>query len=336
MLSWYNSEMIENHHMDAFRVRPATLEDAEAIADLVNDCSIERTGRPRATAQQVFGVLQTPGLDLETDTLLSIDPAGQCAGFALVQDTAPHTIFFILADVLPQYKGLGIGSALCQWAEERAHRSIPQAPTGERLVLLQQRLSTDLAARELLVRRGYRVARYNYRMVAELDAPPPPPVAPPGVTIRPFVRDREARALVRALREAFRDNWGYVERPFEEELRRWMHLLDRDPDLDPAPFWFVAVDGKEIAGFCLCNPREAGDPEAAWVHVVGVRPAWRRRGLAVALLHHSFGALYRQGKHRIALEVDTQSSTGATQLYEKAGMRVERQYDFFEKVLRAG
>lgn len=138
------------------------------------------------------------------------------------------------------------------------------------------------------------------------------------------------------MREAFRDNWGYVDRPFEEELQRWMHLLDRDPDSDPSPFWFVAVDEEEIAGLCLCNPWQAGEPGTAWVHVVGVRPPWRRRGLALALLHHSFGALYRQGRHRIALEVDTQSSTGATYLYEKAGMQVERQYDFFEKELRAG
>ncbi|MGD9048588.1 MAG: GNAT family N-acetyltransferase [Anaerolineae bacterium] len=328
--------MTEYQHPESFRLRPATLEDAEAIADLVNECSIERTGKPRVTAQQVFGVLQTPGLDLETDTLLAIDPDGQFSGFALVQDTAPHTLFFVLADVHPRCRGLGIGSTLCRWAEDRARRSMPQAPTGERVVLLQQRLSTDQAARELLLGQGYRVARHNYRMAVELDAPPPQPAVPPGITIRPFDRDREARALVRALREAFRDNWGYVERPFEEEVQRWMHLLDRDPDHDPAPFWFVAVDGEEIAGFCLCNPREAGDAEMAWIHVVGVRPPWRRRGLALALLHHSFGALYRQGKHRIALEVDTQSSTGATQLYEKAGMRVERQYDFFEKELRAG
>jgi hypothetical protein len=34
--------------------------------------------------------------------------------------------------------------------------------------------------------------------------------------------------------------------------------------------------------------------------------------------------------------VDTQNPTGATRLYEKAGMHVERQYDFFEKELRPG
>lgn len=325
---------MNQNSLKSFTLRAATLDDTEAIAELINDCSIERTGKPWATAQQVRGVLQTPGLNLETDLLLALGPNEQLAGVALVQDTAPHTMFFVLADVHPHYRGQGIGSTLCRWTEERARRSIPQAPAGERVVLLQQRLSTDVAARELLVGRGYEVVRHNFRMIVELEEPPPQPVVPAGITIRPFIREREARALVRALREAFRDNWGYVERPFEEEYQRWMHMLDRDPDNDPSPFWFVALDEEEIAGVCLGNPREAGDPETAWIQIVGVRSPWRRRGLALALLHHSFGILYQQGRRRVALEVDTQNPTGATHLYEKAGMHVERRYDFFEKELR--
>jgi ribosomal protein S18 acetylase RimI-like enzyme len=211
-----------------------------------------------------------------------------------------------------------------------------RAPAGERVVLRQQRLSTDAPARELLTARGYRVVRYAFHMIIELAEPPPPPAVPTGITIRPFIRDREGRALVRTLREAFRDNWGYVERPFEEEVQRWMHLLDRDPEHDPSPFWFVATEGQDIAGVCLCKPRQAGDPEMAWIYVVGVRPPWRRRGLGLGLLHHSFGKLYRYGAQRIGLEVDTQNPTGATRLYEKAGMHVERRYDSFEKGLRPG
>jgi ribosomal protein S18 acetylase RimI-like enzyme len=320
--------------LGSFKFRPATLDDAEPITKLVNDCSIERTGKPRATVQQVRGMMQMPGLDLETDLLLAIGPHEQLAGLALVQDTAPHTIFFVLAEVHAHYRGQGVGSTLCHWTEERARRSIPLAPAGERVVLLQQRLSTDASARGLLMGQGYELVRHNFRMVIELKEPPPQPVVPAGITIRPFVRDREAHALVHALREAFRDNWGYVARPFEEEYHRWMHMLDRDPENDPSPFWFVAIDGQEVAGVCLGSPREAGDPETAWIHIVGVRPPWRRRGLALALLHHSFGALYQQGRRRIALEVDAQNPTGATRLYEKARMRVERRYDFFERELR--
>jgi hypothetical protein len=39
---------------------------------------------------------------------------------------------------------------------------------------------------------------------------------------------------------------------------------------------------------------------------------------------------------RIGLGVDADSLTGATRLYEKAGMRVERRYELWEKELRPG
>jgi len=66
-----------------------------------------------------------------------------------------------------------------------------------------------------------------------------------------------------------------------------------------------------------------------------LRP-WRRRGLALALLHHTFGEFYRRGKRRVGLGVDADSLTGALRLYEKAGMHPIRQYASFEKELRPG
>jgi len=109
--------------------------------------------------------------------------------------------------------------------------------------------------------------------------------------------------------------------------------MDTDPNFDPS-MAFVAVDGDEIAGTALCNPIWVEDPDAGWIHSLGVRRPWRRRGVALALLHRCFVALYDRGKRRAKLGVDAQSLTGATRLYEKAGMHVERQFGFYEKELR--
>lgn len=49
-----------------------------------------------------------------------------------------------------------------------------------------------------------------------------------------------------------------------------------------------------------------------------------------------FGLFYRRGKRKMALYVDAQSLTGASRLYERAGMHVVRQFDQYEKELRAG
>jgi mycothiol synthase len=321
---------------ESFLVRSPTLDDAEAIADLINACSVEHGEKPSATEQSIRTSMKMPGLDLETDTLLAIDRRRRVIGFALVQDNPPNALLSALAEVHPQQRGKGIGTVLCRWIEERARQAISRLPTGTRVAVVQKRSSHDKTARDLLSEEGYQVVRHNFRMVIEMDAPPAEPMEPEGIVIRPFNREEEGRALVEALRDAFRDNWGYVERPFELEYQRWMHILGRDDDGETARYWFVAIDEKEIVGFALSRLRESQDLGDALIYVVGVRPGWRRRGIALALLERSFRELYQAGKRRVRLEVDAQNRTGATRLYEKAGMRVERRYDFWEKELCSG
>ena len=66
---------------------------------------------------------------------------------------------------------------------------------------------------------------------------------------------------------------------------------------------------------------------------LAVRPASRRAGLGLALLESGFAALWRRGHTRVGLEVDSENETGATRLYERAGMKVTRRYATYEKVL---
>jgi ribosomal protein S18 acetylase RimI-like enzyme len=70
-----------------------------------------------------------------------------------------------------------------------------------------------------------------------------------------------------------------------------------------------------------------------WIASIGVRDAWRKRGLGLALLLHAFGELYRRGQRRIGLGVDAHNPTGATRLYERAGMKVAWSAAIFEKEL---
>ncbi len=54
------------------------------------------------------------------------------------------------------------------------------------------------------------------------------------------------------------------------------------------------------------------------------------------MLHEAFGEFYRRGKRKVGLGVDSESPTRATRLYERAGMHVVRQFDQYQKELRAG
>jgi ribosomal protein S18 acetylase RimI-like enzyme len=76
--------------------------------------------------------------------------------------------------------------------------------------------------------------------------------------------------------------------------------------------------------------------DIGWIRSLGVRRRWRRKGLAMALLHHSFGEFYRRGKRSVGLGVDSENPTGATRLYERAGMHIAEVFDLCEKELRAG
>ncbi len=320
-----------------YKARPVALADAEAVADLMDACSLELTGKKSADAGEIRSDWQLPHMNLATDTLAVLAPDGALVGAAELWDGEPYVRNYVWAEVHPRHQGLGIGTAIARWAEERGRQLVPQAPAEARVVLWQFKLTADEAAGRLLRQQGYALTRYNLRMVIDLAGPPPEPVVPAGLTIRPFVRGQEERALVMAVREEFRDQWGNVEKPFDEDYQEWLHWMDTSPTCDTSLF-FVAMDGEEMAGTALCHAVRPEDPELGWISALGVRRPWRRRGLALALLQHCFAALYGRGKRRVGLGVDAQSLTGATRLYEKAGMHADRlhQYSCYEKELRAG
>jgi len=70
--------------------------------------------------------------------------------------------------------------------------------------------------------------------------------------------------------------------------------------------------------------------------MLGVRPAWRTKGLGLALLHQSFGEFYKRGTKTIGLAVDAFNATGATRLCQKADMSTVSEFVTIEKELRAG
>ena len=52
-----------------------------------------------------------------------------------------------------------------------------------------------------------------------------------------------------------------------------------------------------------------------------------------ALLQQAFGEFYRRGRPWVGLGVDASNPTGATRLYERAGMAVSKQFDLYQKMV---
>lgn len=332
-------ELVENLGAQGFTIRPASLRDLDSIVTMCNAAAEDLIGvDDKIKAHDIQREWGLPGFNLETDTRVVIAPDGNLVGYYEVWDiNKPNVNVHCWGRVHPDYTGMGAGSALLAWAESRARQVVPEAPTGARVAMLLAALSKDGRAQDLFENSGFELIRHSLRMVIELDGPPRKPNLPEGITVRTLRVGEEERAVLQAVRESFKDHWGYVERPFEDEYQQWMHLYVDSPDYDPS-LWFLAVHGEEIAGVSLCRPKSHEDEAMGWVGTLGVRRPWRRRGIALALLQHSFGEFYRRGKRKVGLGVDAQSLTGATRLYEKAGMQSdpERQFTIYEKELRPG
>lgn len=325
-----------NNKNALFTLRPTNMDDLDAVVALINRSGMDQIGRPLTNTTEVEGDWKVPSFNLETSSRVVETADGTMVGFIEVWDTdAIPVMNWVWACVDPQFEGLGVGTAMMDWADKRLLDTLKRAPEGARVAYRSASLSTHQPSKELFEDRGMKFVRRFWHMMIELDAPPPAAVWPEGITISSFAELPDLRAIAATDDEIFQDHWGYVPQPEDNIVERFQEWIDSKPDFDPT-LWLLAMDGEEIAGICLCSRERHEYPGAAWVNVLGVRRSWRRQGLALAMLHHAFGVFYREGKERVGLGVDSSSLTGATRLYEKAGMTVVKEDDAYEKEIRPG
>ncbi len=327
--------MTNSYATEQYIVRPPTFDDLPAVVELLNICAIEQIGAAEFSVATIHDEWTQPTVNIATDRRTYWTADGQLVAYGEYGDaTETHIKTYVWLRIHPDYRDQDFGPQILAWANERAQASIALAPEGAQVTLEAGVYSTDLQGAALLQEHGFQLTRHFWRMERELDTPPSAPVLPAGMTIRPYDPATELEPLIRAFMESFQDHWGFVEQPFEGHLKRWEHmraLHDYDPSL-----WFVATDGTEVAGFAVCWPKMDEDPAMGWVGTLGVRRQWRRQRLGLALLDHAFSEFYQRGQQRVGLGVDAASLTGATKLYERAGMRKTRQYDSYQKILRPG
>lgn len=319
-----------------FTMRPSAPEDLQDVIALFNAHTRALTGETPFQAEMFQALWTRKGFDPLTDTRVLLAPDGGVAGYAEVEDTDdPHVVVGFRFRCRPDFWETEAPVGLLDWIETRALQAVPKAPEGAQVVLETSVSALDDRLNAILPQRGFKISRNFYRMAIEFDAPPPAPSWPEGVTVRPFNPDTELLEVVRTYKASFQDHWGYVEMPDETLVDFIRHQMQYMPHYDPN-LWFVAMDGARMAGICLCFPKTAGREDTAEVAQLGVRREHRQQGLGLALLRHAFGQFYAAGIRRAILGVDASSLTGATRLYEKAGMHVERKTNVYLRVLREG
>ncbi|HET7856133.1 MAG TPA: GNAT family N-acetyltransferase [Gaiellaceae bacterium] len=283
-------------------VRNARREDAEAAAEVLNEHSRRLHGVADTTPAELEEDWRAPEFDFPADVFVA-ESDGVLVGYADaivwgdtswldVRGTDEAGYDPLLAAVVERAAAQGKANVR-GWANQ-----------------------DDRLLHEAYARARFEPIRHSFRMEVGLKGELPEPSWPEGFAVRPL-QEGDERRVYRAQMDAFADTWGFTEAPFET----WSHWALGE-HFQPE-HWFVVESGDDVAAIAECRVPEA-EPEMGWVDILGVPPAYRRRGLATALLQHVFRHFAARGLEKVGLSVDAENPTGAVRLYERAGMHVAR------------
>ena len=322
---------------EGLSLRPARLEDVHDLTELINLISRNAIGEDELEESLVRTELNSPGFDLQKDSLLVSNPQGQLIAYEMVFADQPVPVHpQIWGGVHPDYMGLGIATALLNWAIERGRHVLDTVPPDTRVSLFCEQNAKWEPGKQLLQDFGMDVARHFFEMEIMMNEKPPEPQWAEGISVQVYQHPEEIEAVYHAKEETFLDHFGFMPEPFEKGFERFKHFYIDDEAFTPE-LWFLAKDGSEIAGMALNRIHSMDNREdTGHVRILGVRRPWRKRGLGLALLQHSFRKFWELGKKRVTLGVDANSITNALKLYEKAGMSVYHQFTLYELPLREG
>lgn len=321
--------MVEKKHLDpGLNLRSARWEDLDAVAKLTQDVA-EMQGDASfvLTAEELANEWKSDGFNVERDVFVVETCGGRIVGSEEFYNESGHSKLKADGCVHPDFKSLGIGTSMLEKVTERAKAEMELAESDARVSIQTLFDNKDEAGHTLLRAEGYSPVRYFWRMEIKLEEAPTDVTFPVGIELRPLNKEEHALAVWRADNEIFRDHWGSHEFTYED----WSHGKFGNPNFDPS-LWMVAWDGDQVAGFSQNRFRKG----IGWIGTIGVRRSWRKKGLGLSLLQHSFGEFYKRGTKIVGLGVDAQNPTGATRLYQKAGMYAASEFVTYEKELRPG
>ena len=308
--------------LDGYSLRAPIRDDLGAIAAVLAADDLDDAGEAVLDEGFLRSGWGRPGFDPATDAWVAVDGGGTIVGYAQVAGEDPDVVES-WGVVHPDHRRRGLGTALLDRIEERAARLLPDLPA----VRFRHAINAgDRAAAAMLEVRGLRSVRHFWHMQIELAGPVEAGPSPAGIAIEGIRSPDDLPDVHRVLEAAFADHWDHEPQPYE----RWVDEEASGPGYDPT-LWLVARQAAAVVGALTglaMGPR-------GWVGFLGVAAPYRGRGVATALLRHSFALFAARGIGRVALAVDADNEIAAA-LYERAGMRVVKRWDLWERTSDRG
>lgn len=301
--------------------RPLAVADSPALFTLVQAIQTADHAPARYSAAEVDEMFEGDWKDLERDTLGGFDHAGTLRAYGMVEvrpGDRTTVRAFLNGGVHPFWRGRGIGRAVLRWMEGRGRQKLAESgkDVPARLAVYVDEAARD--NRRLYAAGGFSPIRWYTQMRRDLRAPLPSAALPEGLRVVPWSPDLDEQVRL-AHNETFADHWGSEPQTSATWQQRGASFM---------PGWsFVAVDSTgsadEVAGYALSGRYPQDWPVLGYtfgyVDLLGVRPAWRGRGLAASLLARAMTAFRTDGLQYAVLGVDTANPTGAYGLYERLG-----------------
>ena len=319
------------------RTDALSVEDVPALTALLNRIDAhEALGEP-AEEPSIREWLQLPRLTLATDTV-AVREGDELVGFGMVTVSAQpdrdgRARVQLSGGVHPDHRRRGLGTAILTRLESRGAELAAERHPGLPAVLRTgggRDPEADAAGpggadvRPVLEARGYRRVRSWLEMERDLTGDPIEVPAVDGAElVTPQPAQSEAVRLAHVA--AFADHWGSA--PIDAETwQLWTTSHTSRPQ-----HITLAVDPE---GTVLAYAITSEDvPGTLPVALVGTRPEARGRGLARAAFARTLAAGAEAGFTSAQLEVDAESLTGATRLYEAVGFTRAHVYATYERPL---
>lgn len=310
------------------KLRNTALADLHAVADLIYAvCEADGDVTVATSVTDLANAWSSEKFNPVSDSHVVEAADGRLAVYGEFSNQHAHADLNADIYVHPDFKGWGLFPATLEWIDARAHTEMGFADPGLRVFIRSTMDGKDAEARQAHEAVGYQPVRFNWRMEINLTETPPEPTLPHGIELRSFDKTLHAHLVHTAENDAFSEHWGSHATLYDEWFHRKLDKAEFDPTL-----WLIAWDGDQIAGFSQNRFRMG----VGWVGTLGVRKQWRKLGLGLCLLQRSFGEFYRRGMKTVGLGVDASNTTGATRLYQRAGMNIVSEFITYEKELRPG
>lgn len=241
-----------------------------------------------------------------------------CSWLDWWSETDETRVYLLLGSIVPEWRGRGLGRQLLAWQEQQA---AARAAT-ERIGNPVYGANVGQAGSESLLRHcGYTLAFTGLTLECE-------PAAqewklPAGIKMRDVASEKH-RMIYEAIADSFSGpRLGSRTFPYVEYLSDF-----EDTDLG---LWRVAWDGDQIAGLAITTINPNGIADTPWV---GVRPPWRRRGIARTLMLATLDSLIQHGVRRAVISTHLENTDNSVGLYESVGYRITERRPRYRKPIR--